>query len=452
MSNSVTAPDTQLKRGIGPVGAIATNVLNMVGVGPFITIPLALAAMGGPQAMLGWILGAALCLCDGMVWAELGSDLPGSGGSYQYLMHSFGTKKLGLPMSFLFLWQSLLTGPLSIASGAVGFSQYAAFLFPGMTHWHQILLAVALCLISTALLYRSIDSIGTMTIMITVAVVAAFCWVILSGILHFHASLAFSFPAGAFHITRSFWMGLGAATLIAVYDYGGYNNVCLVGGEIKQPRKNIPRAIILSICLVAVLYLLMNISILGSLDWRTGQHSHAIVADFMQIVYGRWAGVSISILVLIASFGSVFANLLGYSRIPYAAAGDGRFFPVFARLHPIGRFPTVSLIFMGVLASVACMFSLEQLISVLIVVQAAFQFAAQCIAVMLLRRQTKGATDLYRMPLYPLPAVIALLGWIFIVASSGIWHIAIGLTLALAGLAAYFLKAIRGREWPFERA
>jgi amino acid transporter len=452
MSNSATVPDTQLKRGIGPVGAVATNVLNMVGVGPFITIPLALAAMGGPQAMIGWILGAALCLCDGMVWAELGSAMPGSGGSYQYLLHCFGANGLGQPMCFLFLWQSLLTGPLSIASGAVGFAQYATFLFPGMTHWHQILLAVALCLISTALLYRSIDSIGTMTIVITVAVVAAFCWVIVSGILHFHAAMAFSFPAQAFHLTRGFWMGLGAATLIAVYDYGGYNNVCLVGGEIKRPVKNIPRAIIISICLVAVLYLLMNISILGSLDWRVGQHSHAIVADFMQIIYGRWAGVIISILVLIASFGSVFANLLGYSRIPYAAAGDGRFFPVFARLHTVGRFPTVSLIFMGVLASVACLFSLEQLISVLIVVQAAFQFAAQCIAVMLLRRHTKNATDQYRMPLYPLPAVIALLGWIFIVASSGTWHIVIGLTLALAGLAAYFLKAIRGHEWPFERA
>lgn len=450
MPNGTIVADTRLKRGIGPVGAVATNVLNMVGVGPFITIPLALAAMGGPQAMVGWILGAALCLCDGMVWAELGSAMPGSGGSYQYLLHSFGANGLGVPMSFLFLWQSLLTGPLSIASGAVGFSQYATFLFPGMSHSHQILLAVVVCFVSTALLYRSIDSIETMTIVITVAVVAAFCWVIVSGILHFHPAMAFSFPAGAFHLTHGFWMGLGAATLIAVYDYGGYNNVCLVGGEIKQPQKNIPRAIIASICLVAVLYLLMNISILGSLDWRTGQHSHAIVADFMQIIYGRWAGVVISILVLIASFGSVFANLLGYSRIPYAAAGDGRFFPVFGRLHPVGRFPTISLIFMGALASVACLFSLEQLISVLIVVQAAFQFAAQCIAVMLLRH--KKVAYPYHMPLYPLPAVIAFLGWIFIVASSGTWHIVIGLTLALAGLIAYFLKAIVGREWPFERA
>src|ERR1700744_523499 len=167
MPNGTIVADTRLKRGIGPVGAVATNVLNMVGVGPFITIPLALAAMGGPQAMVGWILGAALCLCDGMVWAELGSAMPGSGGSYQYLLHSFGANGLGRPMSFLFLWQSLLTGPLSIASGAVGFAQYAAYLSPRLGHWEQIGLAVLLCAISTALLYRSIDEIGMMTIAIT---------------------------------------------------------------------------------------------------------------------------------------------------------------------------------------------------------------------------------------------------------------------------------------------
>jgi amino acid transporter len=452
MGNAGIAQHRELKRGIGPIGAVSTNVLNMVGVGPFLTIPLALLAMGGPQAMVGWVLGAALCLCDGMVWAELGSAMPNSGGSYHYLLQIFGPHGFGRPMSFLFLWQSLLTGPLSIASGAVGFSEYATFLLPGMTPRQQVLLAMALCVLSTALLYRNIRSIGTTTVVITSVVVATCCWIIVSGALHFHAAMAFDFPPGAFRMSRGFWAGLGAATLIAMYDYGGYNNVCLVGGEIEEPRKNIPRAVILSICLVAVLYLLMNISILGSLNWRVGEHSHAIVADYMQVIYGRWAGVGVSVLVLVASFGSVFANLLGYSRIPYAAARDGNFFSVFARLHPRGGFPTVSLIFMGGLAAVACLFSLGELISVLIVVQAIFQFAAQCIAVMLLRQQQRGVTDRYRMPFYPLPAIVALFGWVYIVVSSGLWNIAIGLGTALIGVAAYFVKAKLGREWPFETA
>jgi amino acid transporter len=452
MANRTIGQPVQLERGIGPVGAISTNVLNMVGVGPFLTIPLALAAMGGPQAMIGWILGAALCLCDGMVWAELGSAMPTSGGSYHYLLQIFGRHGLGRPMSFLFLWQSLLTGPLSIASGAVGFSQYATFLSPRMTHWQLVLMAMVVCLINTALLYRNIRSIGTWTVVITCGVVATCCWIIVSGTLHFHAAMAFDFPSGAFHMSRGFWTGLGAATLIAVYDYGGYNNVCLVGGEVKEPRKNIPRAVILSIFIVGLLYLLMNISILGSLSWRVGEHSRAIVADYMQVIYGRWAGIVVSVLVLIASFGSVFANLLGYSRIPYTAAGEGHFFPVFVRLHPVGKFPTVSLLFMGALSAVACLFSLGELISVLIVVQAVFQFAAQCIAVLLLRQQQREMTDRYRMPLYPLPALIALIGWIYIVASSGLRNIAIGLGMVTAGILAYLAKAKHGREWPFETA
>jgi amino acid transporter len=452
MANYAVAQDSQLKRGIGPIGAISTNLLNMVGVGPFLTIPLALLAMGGPQAMVGWVLGAALCLCDGLVWAELGSAMPNSGGSYHYLLQIFGPRGLGRPMSFLLLWQSLLSGPLTIASGAVGFSEYAAFLSPSITHRQQVLMAMAICCLCTLLLYRNVRSIGTITVLMTTVVVGTCCWIVASGTFNFHASMAFSFPPGAFHLSRSFWGGLGAATLIAVYDYGGYNNVCFVGGEVLEPRKNIPRAVILSICIVAVLYLLMNISILGALDWHAAEHSHAVVADYMQVVYGHWAGVLVSVLILIVSFGSVFANLLGYSRIPYAASAEGNFFSVFARLHPAGGFPTVSLVFVGALATIACLFSLGELINVLIVVQAIFQFAAQCIAVMLLRRQQPDATDRYRMPFYPLPAIIALLGWIYIVATSGLWNIAIGLGTALIGLAAYLVKAKHGQEWPFETA
>jgi amino acid transporter len=326
MSDTDIPKRQQLERGLGPFGAISANLLNMVGVGPFLTIPLALSAMGGPQAIVGWVLGALLCLCDGMVWAELGSAMPRSGGSYYYLQEAFGPKGLGRPMSFIFLWQTLLVGPLSIASGAVGFSDYMSFIYPRLTHVELVATAIVVCLVNAYLLYRNIRLIDRLTIAIAVIVIATCCWVILSGMLHFHASMAFDFTPGAFHMSRAFWTGLGATTLIAVYDYGGYNNVCLLGGEVKQPRRNIPLAVILSIVIVAVLYLLMNISILGSLDWHVAQHSQAIAADFMQVIYGRWAGLLISVLVLVVSFGAVFANMLGYSRIPYAAAADGHFF------------------------------------------------------------------------------------------------------------------------------
>ncbi len=284
----------------------------------------------------------------------------------------------------------------------------------------------------------------------TTAVLGTCGWIVVSGILHFHAATAFSFPVHAFTPSRAFWVGLGSATLIATYDYGGYNNVCLLGEEIKAPKRTIPLAVIGSIALVAVLYLAMNLSILGTIPWQQGQYSRAIVADYMQTLYGRSSGVIVSVLVLIASWGSVFAILLGFSRIPYTAAADGHFFKVFAHLHPIKKFPSKSLLAMGGLSALACVFSLPDLISVLIVVQTMTQFAAQCIAVILLRRRAFATPDSFRMPLFPLPAVIALLGWLYIVLSSKALHIAIGAAMALTGMGAYRLLTRSKQEWPLK--
>ena len=449
MQNHAATDGQELDRGMGLAGALSVNILNMVGIGPFLTIPLALAAMGGPQAMLGWILGAILCLCDGMVWAELGSALPRSGGPYHYLLQAFGPRGWGRLLSFLFLWQLLLIGPVSIAAGAVGFGQYVNFLAPRLQHGHLVMIAMAVCLLNTALLYRNIRSISTVSVIVTVVVLATCLWIIVSGVAHFDSAIAFSFPPGAFHLSRPFWLGLGSATLIAVYDYGGYNNVCLLGEEVREPRKTIPRAVIYSIILIAILYLAMNLSIIGTVPWRQGMHSKAIVADYMQILYGRWGGVLVSGLILIASWGSVFAIILGFSRVPYAAAAAGHFFKPFARLHPTGKFPTTSLLVMGGLSALACLFSLVDLISVLIVIQTMLQFAAQCVAVILLRRKSIAAPGAFRMPLYPLPAIVALAGWIYIVVSSNPIHIAIGFAMAVIGTTIYLLQARQKREWPF---
>ncbi len=454
---------------MGLPGAIASNVLNMVGVGPFLTIPLALAAMGGPQAMLGWVIGAVLALCDGMVWAELGSRFPQSGGPYHYLLKAFGPRRWGRMVAFLFLWQSLLIGPISIASGAVGFAQYAGVLHP-LSSVHAKLLAMALCLVNIAVLYRSIRSIAVLAVTVMIAVLTTCVWIIVSGALHFHAGLAFDFPAGAFHLTHSFWLGLGSATLIATYDYGGYNNVCLIGGEVREPRRNIPLAVILSILLIAVLYLCMNLSIIGTLPWQTAQHATAIVSAFMQAVYGTWAARTVALLILVASWGSTFTILLGYSRVPFTAAQDGTFPRIFARVHPTGHFPTVSLLFMGVASALLCLLSLGELIAALIVIQTVLQFMGQCVAVILLRRadrqsapdasriagNTGGSDSIasrnFRMPLYPLPALIALLGWAYIVATSQARQVFTAVALGLLGISVFMFRAHRQQEWPFSPA
>ena len=443
-----TAQKTALTPRVGLWGAISTNVLNMVGVGPFLTIPLALAAMGGPQAMLGWVLGACISWCDGMVWAELGSAMPFSGGPYYYLLHAFGPRGPGRLFSFLFLWQSIILGPLSIAGGAVGFAQYTGYLFP-LHHWGTVAVAAAVCLLNMVLVYRNIGSITHLSIAIATIVIGSTLWIIFSGVTHFHLGLVLDFPKNAFHLSRGFFFGLGSATLFAVYDYGGYYNVCLIGDEVKQPKTTLPRSILFSILLVAAIYLVMNVAIIGVVPWREAIHSQAIVADFMVRIYGASGGKVVAVLIVIASFGSVFAVLLGYSRIPYAAAIEGQFFSVFARLHPKGNFPYVSILALGTCSAVACLFSLESLFTALIVAQTVLQFAGQCVAVMLLRRHNQEPADSYRMPLYPLPALVALMGWTYIVATSGLRYIAFAAGLLALGVAMYLVRARQRAQWPF---
>lgn len=439
-------------RQIGLAGALSANLLNMIGIGPFITIPLALAAMGGPQALLGWLLGALLCLCDGFVWAELGSALPRSGGPFHYLREAFGPAKLGRLFGFLYLWQTLLIGPMSIASGTVGLAHYATFLWPSLTGWGIAALAAGVCLLNTGLLWRDVRSVQRLSVAVSAIVIGACLWIIVSGAFHFDAARAFSFPAGAFSPTSAFWMGLGAATLIGVYDYGGYNNVCMLGGEVREPRRTIPRAVLISIPLVATLYVGLNLSILGVLPWQQAMKSQAVVAEFMQVIYGHAGGVIVAVLILIASWASALVVLLGYSRVPYTAAVEGEFFAPFARLHPRGRFPTVALVFMGVASAVACLVSLDNLIAALIVVQTLFQYTAQCFAVVLLRRQKRpDAGSGFRMPLYPLPLVVTLIGWLFIVGTSRPIHILGGIAAMMLGTAIFLGLARRRASWPFDR-
>jgi len=283
----------------------------------------------------------------------------------------------------------------------------------------------------------------------TVIVVGSTIWVIFAGMTHFHPALAFNFPQNAFHLNHGFFIGLGASTLIALYDYFGYNNTCMIGNEISNPGKVIPQSILFSILLTGVIYLVMNLSIIGVLPWREAMNSQAIVSDFMMHLYGGWAANLITVLVLIAAFGSVYAIILGLSRIPYAAAVDGHFFSIFSRLHPKGKFPYVSLLGIGFLSSLACFFSLDNLITSLIVAQTLMQSVALCVAVIFLRRQRPAGSSSYKMPLYPLPALIALVGWIYIIGTSKLQYIALAFLFLFMGLGIFLLRTHKKATWPF---
>jgi len=438
-----------LQRRLGLLEATSANMLEMIGVGPFITIPLILTTMNGPQAMLGWLLGALVAVCDGLVWAELGAAMPGTGGPYRYLSEAFGPKRLGRLMSFLFIWETVCLAPLSIGAGAVGFAQYTKFLWPQMNWWEGKVVAVAVCALITILLYRDIHSVGRLSIVLWVVVIFTALAVTAAGIANFRLSRVLDFPPHAFTFSRQFFMGLGGATLLAMYDYGGYNNACFFAGEIKRPEYVIPRSILVSILLVGILYLTMNVSIIGVIPWREAMHSTFIVSDLMQRVYGSTVAKVMTAFVLFTTFASLFAVLLGYSRVPYAAAVDGRFFSVFGRLHPTRNFPWVCLLFMGVTSAVASLLDLSDLITALVVIQVLVQFMAQVVAVTMIRRYRPDIQRPFQMWFYPVTSVIAFAGWAFILAASGLKFILWGIALIAVGIGAYLWRARVQAEWPF---
>jgi amino acid transporter len=470
----------QLVRGIGLGSATALNMIDMIGVGPFITIPLIVTVMGGPQAMLGWVLGAILAICDGLVWAELGAAMPGSGGSYGYLKQIYGPQKLGRLVSFLFIWQLSFSAPLSIASGAVGLSQYAAFFFPRIEHvwstrtwslnlpllgtlqltWVAMpatLLAIGVCVLTALLLYRRITAIARLTKLLWAGVMGTIGWIIFAGFTHFNAHQAFDLPPHAFSFSSDFFHGLGGAMLIAAYDIGGYYNVCFLGDEVKEPAKNIPRALFLSILVVVCLYIAMNISILGVIPWRELTHSGAansklyVVSTMMERVYGHGAGSVISVLVMWTAFASVFSLTLGYSRVPYAAALDGNYFRAFAKVHPKYQFPYVSLLALAGVAALFCFLRLADLIAALVVIRIILQYLVQAIGVIVLRIRQPDLPRPFRMWLYPVPALVAAASFLFILFSrSGFWkEIRYAGVILVVGVAVYCARAWRRREWPF---
>jgi APA family basic amino acid/polyamine antiporter len=485
MSTSTQSADnsSELIRGVGLGSATALNMIEMIGIGPFITVPLMVSASGGPQAMLGWILGAAFAVCDGLIWAELGAAMPGSGGSYRYLNEIYGPKSLGRLISFLYIWQLSFSAPMSIASGCIGLSQYVSYFWPGLDHTYisrnsalsipllgtlqvswllstATLVAIASALFAIFLLYRRITTIGWMSKLMWAVVMGTLLWIIFAGLTHFNAARAFSFPPGAFHLSREFFHRTGSSMLYAAYLYWGYYNVCFIGGEVKNPGKTIPRALLLSILLVAGLYIVMNISLLGVIPWQeldraaksnTGLYT---VSIFMQRIYGAWAAYLVTVLLIVAAFASVFSLMLGYSRVPYAAARDGNYFKVFSRLHPNYHFPHISLIALGVVAGLFCFFSLADVIAALVVIRITLQFLVQAIGVIVLRIRRPDLPRPFRMWLYPLPALAASAGFIFVLFSrtNSMKQIRYAVLILITGLIIYFARAWHNREWPFGQA
>ena len=463
-------PQPTLQRRLGLVQATALNMIDMVGIGPFVTLPLVMGFMG-PNFLLAWLVGAALALVDGLIWSELGAAHPEAGGSYRFLKLAYGEQKWGRLLSFLYVWQTLVQSPLVLASGAIGFAQYFGYLVPMTQWWQPKAVAGAVVLLLVALLYRRIEDIGRLGVALWVGVLGLMGWLIVGGLTHPNHAVAWV-PAGGLGALPGLLLSaaMGQAVVKTIYSYLGYYNVCHLGGEIINPQRVIPRSIFFSILGIAGLYLLLNWSVGTVIPWQevrawqagAADKSQFIVSVFVERLYGPVAAQAATGLVLLVAFASLFAVLLGYSRIPYAAAADGEFLPVFGRLHPTKNFPHVSLLILGGVGFVfSLLFRLGEVIAAILAMRILLQFVWQAVGLVLLRRRRGAASLPFRMPLYPLPVVLAVATWLAVFlgiqpieVSWGGVHFRLYLQLAAVGMMAlgtgvFLLWSKRLGRWPF---
>ena len=441
----------KLERGLGLKEASALNMIDMVGIGPFIVIPLVIADMGGPQCLLAWAVGAIVALVDACVWAELGAAMPEAGGSYVYLREAYGPAKWGRLLSFLVIWQTIFQGPLVLASGSIGFAEYFTYLVP-LGKYGQKAVAGAVVITLTILLYRRITTVGKISMLLWIGVIGTIVWLITAGATHFHRELAFTYPAGAWKLNWLFFAGLGSATVPTIYSYWGYYNVCFLGGEVKLPERNIPRAIFISIIVIAILYLAMQTCVLGVVPWQEAQHSPFIVSVFFQRIYGTHLAKFATLLILWIAFASLFSAALGYSRIPYAAAQDGNFFSIFGRVHPTKKFPHVSLLALCAVAFVfSLLFKLATVIAAILAMRILVQFVGQAVGIIMLRRKWASERFPFKMWLYPIPAGLAIILWLALFVATG-WKMLFGVIAILAGVIVFLVRSKGLNEWPFAEA
>ena len=466
MNLQQSTSNATLQRRIGLRSAVLFNMLEMIGVGPFITLPLVIAAAGFRLSVWAWLLGAAIAVADGLVWAELGAAFPRAGGSYAFLREIYGPDRAGNWLSFLYVWQLSFSAPLSIASGCIGLSSFLGYFWPSLEaapfpafpalHYANFA-AAASCLLVTALLYRNLSSITRLAWILFVGVMAALIGVIVSGFAHAASTGGWHMPPSPALSAGLAISGLAQATLITTYDYWGYYNITFLGSEVRQPEKTIPRAILLSVLFVSLFYVAMNLAALPSLRDAASHATQSatvrlqLVAEIARSAFGQWAGYTIAALIVWTAFASVFSLQLGYSRVPYAAARDGNYFRFLAAVHPKHGIPHRSLVALGLTGAFFCFFSLADVITMLVVTRILLQFFLQQAGVMLLRVQRPELPRPFKIPLYPLPPLAAMAGFVFILVNRthAIGGLAVAAGIALSGSVIYLFRARKLGQWPF---
>jgi amino acid transporter len=479
--SSSTQPHFQ--RSIGLISATSINMTQMCGIGPFLTIPLIVTAMGGTQALIGWVIGAIIAMADGLIWAELGAAMPSAGGTYLYLREAFQYTS-GRLMPFLFVWTAMIGLPLMMATGVIGLVQYLGYYSPPAqvatmpapdaatasdvpsttpaASWHdwipaapqialtfpQACIAIGVVAVVVFGLYRKVGAVGKLTTILWGIMLLSIASVIIAAFCDFHPA-NLQLPPHALDLNPKFFAGLGAGLVFALYDYAGYSTTAYMAGELRDPGRTLPRSIIFSILGIMALYLLLQVGVLGALPIEQVKNSQWIASDVLEHAWGRHIAMIFTALIIITAFASVFTGLLGASRIPFHAAKDKLFLPIFGRLHPRLNIPHISLLVMGLFTAIGSLFTLGDVIDMLTAVMVLIQSISQIAALTTLRKRQPTLQRPYRVNFYPLPNIIALLGWSYLYWSCSAKAIVLSLVWLLLGIIAFLLWAKAESTWPF---
>lgn len=442
-----------LHRRLGLFQSTVLNMIDMVGIGPFVTLPIVIGLIGG-MYIYAWIAGALLSFIDAMVWSELGSRFPRAGGSYHFLKETYGKEKTGKLMSFLYVWQTFIQAPLVAASAAIGFAEYLNYLVP-LGFYQQKMVSGAVIIFVTILLYRKIESIGRIGVLLWMGVILTLGWIITAGFVHGDMMVPIKEMGNHFSLKVLLSFAFGQACVKSIYSYLGYYNVCHLGSEILKPEKNIPRSMFISIFGIAILYLLMNISV-GSVipwqeikGWQDQQTNPFVLSIFIERLYGVRAATVMTLLILWVALASLFAVMLGYSRVPYAAAADGNFLKLFSKLHPTKDFPYISLLTIAGIGFIFSLtFRLTEVISGILAMRIIIQFIGQAVGLVLLHKREPVPKGVFRMPMYPLPVVLVIGLWLYVFFSTGLASVGSFAAVLFSGMMLYYIRksALKRRQ------
>jgi basic amino acid/polyamine antiporter, APA family len=440
-----------LKRELGLPAAISIVIGTIIGSGIFLVPKTMIQRVGSPEmVMFVWIFGGLLSLAGALTYGELAAAYPEAGGEYVYLREAYGPL-----FGYLYGWTQLWVAKSgSIATLAAGFYLYLAYFIPGLeapaigpVRWGQIL-AVGLIAALSVLNYFGVRLGGNVQVATTALKVLLIGVIIAVGLLGGHAhlsNLTGSIPsatgAGAFF----------AAMVGALWAYDGWNNVTMVASEVREPQRNLHRALIIGTLAVVAIYLLVNLAYFSVLSPSEVASADRVAASMVQRVAGPWGAGFVSVAALITIFSALNGAILTGSRVPFAMAADGLFFPSVAKLHPRYATPGVSLLLLGVWSAVLVLSGTFDQLFNYVIFASWLLYGLAGASVIVLRQKQPHVARPYRALGYPwVPAVFVLVAAVFVVTTllNSPKESLLGLFLIFLGLPPYFYWKSRRRILP----